>query len=296
MEQKRENRSGKIFFLLAVLTVFVAIFATVLLANDRRNLKLLLDYAGFPQASPSVPRSIERKSPFAARRDRLPAPLMTLPAHAFSNFNAEEQRFVRLIQSDPQTLCDRLRSRGFAGLEWTVSSASKDSWECSSLNSLPKPAGEGTIASSVFIAIKGDSENRVTSFRVKMNIEQPTDRDAVVRLGGEAATIFLRQVRWDNSDEVLMKIQALENFDIRNFGSRIQLKKEFGETPRYNFLANQTIDRRKQKLEARFFDRSEWFPLPEGAADPLSGGIISGEGAVPGEITLPTTPEPEASR
>ncbi|WEZ82252.1 DUF6030 family protein [Rhizobium sp. 32-5/1] len=288
MEQKRENRSGTIFFLLAVLTVFAAIFATVLLANDRRNLKLLLDYAGYPQISPSVPRSIERKSPFGSRRDPLPAPLMALPAHAFSDFNAEEQRFVRLIQSDPQTLCERLRSGGFTDLNWTVSIANKDSWECSSLNSLPKIANDETVASSVFIAIKGDSENRVTSFRVKMNIEHPADRDAVARLGGEAATIFLRQVRWDNSDEILTKIRALEDFDIRNFGSRIQLKKEFSETPRYNFLASQIVDRRKQILEARYFDRSKWFPLPDGAADPLSGGIIPGEGAVPGEIALPT--------
>ncbi len=296
MEQKRENRSGKIFFLLAVLTVFAAILTTVLLANDRRNLKLLLDYAGFPQISPTVPRSIERKSPFGSRRDRLPPSLMALPAHAFSNFSAEEQHFVRLIQSDPRTLCDRLRSGGFTDLTWTVSSANKDNWECSSLNNLPKKGGEDTIASSVFIAIKGDQENRVTSFRIKLNIEQPADRDEVARLGGEAATIFLRQVRWDNSDEVLTKIRALENFDIRNFGSRIQMKKEFGETPRYNFLASQNVDRRKPKLEARYFDRSKWFPLPDGAADPLSGGIIPGEGAVPGEIALPTKDEPAANR
>ncbi len=287
MEQERENRSGRLFFLLAVLTVFVAILATVLLANDRRNLKLLMAHAGFQQAGPIVPRSIERKAPFETRRERLPAPLMTLPTHAFSNFNAEEQRFVRSIQSDPKTLCDRLRSGGFADLQWTVSSVSKGNWECSSLNTLPAAAGEDTTPSSVFVAIKGDSENRVTSFRVKMNIEQPADRDAVVRLGGDAATIFLRQVRWDNSDEILTKIRALEDFDIRNFGSRIQLKKEFSETPRYNFLASQSVDRRKQTLEARYFDRTKWFPLPDGAADPLSGGIIPGEGAVPGEIALP---------
>jgi len=296
MEQKRENRSGKIFFLIAVLTVFAAISATVLLANDRRNLKILLDYAGFPQISPSVPRSIERKSPFGTRRDRLPAPLMALPAHAFSNFNAEEQHFVRLIQSDPQTLCDRLRSGGFTDLTWTVSSANTDNWECSSLNNLPKAAGDDTIASSVFIAIKGDSENRVTSFRIKMNIEQAADRDRVARLGGEAAMIFLRQVRWDDSADVLTKIHALENFDIRNFGSRIQLKKEFGEIPRYNFLASQSADRRKQVLEARYFDRSKWLPLPDGAADPLSGGIIPGEGAVPGEISLPKSDASKTNR
>ncbi|OJF96440.1 DUF6030 family protein [Pararhizobium antarcticum] len=296
MEQKRENRSGKFFFLLAVMTVFAAIFATVLLANNSRNLKTLLDYVGFPHVAPSVPRSIERKSPFGERRERLPAPRITLPAHAFSDFSAEQQRFVRLIQSDPQTLCDRMRSGGFADLTWTVSSAGKDSWECSSMNTLPKTAAEETIASSVFIAIKGDNQNRVTSFRIKMNIEQPADREQVARLGGEAVMIFLRQVRWGDSADVLEKIEALENFDIRNFGSRIQLKKEFGEVPRYNFLASQAADRRTQKLEVRYFDRSEWFPLPDGAADPLSGGIIPGEGAVPGEISLPKRDTSETNR
>ena len=52
MNVQRKNRSGKIFFLVAVGLVFAGILATVLLANNHRNLDLLLTYLGYPDLLP----------------------------------------------------------------------------------------------------------------------------------------------------------------------------------------------------------------------------------------------------
>ena len=135
------------------------------------------------------------------------------------------------------------------------------------------------MQSSVFIFIKGDGENRVTSFRVKLNIENAADSAKIADLAGNAANIFLRQVRWENSAEIIGKIRALEAFDIRNFGSRIQFKREFGETPRYNFLANQISKRGPKTPGDLFFDRSKWFPLTGSDGLPMIDGMMAGESA-----------------
>ncbi len=275
----RKRRSGRLFFAITLALVVIGILATVLLANRHRNLDVLLTFLGYPdlllREEPEA-RTVTIKT---SKGVRLPAARMILPIHAFSDMKAPEQHLVRLIQSDPRTLCEKLKAGGFNDLDWTISSASKDKWECSSIVNLPPRSAEQPVQSSVFIFIKGDGENRVTSFRVKLNIEDTADTIRVVDLAGNAANIFLREVRWGNPGEILGKIHGLEAFDIRNFGSRIQFKREFGETPRYNFLANQISSPGKQTPGDIFFDRKKWFPLTDSNGLPMIDGMMAGEGS-----------------
>ncbi|MCV9966018.1 DUF6030 family protein [Pararhizobium sp. BT-229] len=279
MKRERKSRSGKIFFLVAVGLVFAGILATVLLANGHRNLDLLLTYLGYPDLLARIEPAPQEVKITQSRGVRLPPARMILPVYAFADLKAPEQHFIRLIQSDPRTLCEQLKSGGFGNLDWTVSSANKDNWECSSFVDLPARSAEVTAQSSVFIFIKGDGENRVTSFRVKLNIESAADTIKVADLAGSAANIFLQQVRWGNPGEIIRKIHALEAFDIRNFGSRIQFKREFGETPRYNFLANQVSKPGKKAPGDLFFDRGKWFPLTGSDGLPMIDGMMAGESA-----------------
>lgn len=277
MKEERKGPSGKIFFLVSVGLIFAGILATVLLANSQRNLRLLLDYAGYAgllpaNTVPSEPVKITR-----TRSVRLPPARAVMPVYALSDLKGPPQQFIRLIQSDPRTLCERLQAGGFGDLAWSVSLANKDSWECSSSIALPAKTAGQPAQSSIFILIKGDGENRVTSFRVKLNIESPADTAEIARLAGGAANIFLGQVRWENPDAIIDKIHALEAFDIRNFGSRIQFKREFGETPRYNFLASQTGRPGAASPGELYFDRSQWFPLTRGDGPPMIGGMMAGE-------------------
>lgn len=271
------------FFLVAVGLIFAGILATVLLADGQRNLHHLLAYLGHPDLLATHEPAPKQVKIIRSRSVRLPPARMVLPVYAFSDLKAPQQQFLRLIQSDPRSLCERLKAGGFGDLDWTVSSGNKDNWECSSSVDLPGK-GDGRVQSSIFIFIRGDGENRVTSFRVKLNIEDADDTGKVADLAGNAADIFLSQVRWENPGEIIGKIHALEAFDIRNFGSRIQFKREFGETPRYNFLANQIRKRGKTTPGDIYFDRSEWFPLTGSDGLPMIDGMMAGESS--GGLTL----------
>lgn len=290
MNVQRKSRSGKIFFLIAVGLVFAGILATVLLANSHRNLDLLLTYLGYPNLIPQTEPAQQQVKITQSRGIRMPPARMVLPVYAFNDLKSPEQHFIRLIQSAPLTLCEQLRDGGFGELAWTISRANKDNWECSS--SVELPPSSTPEQSSLFIVIKGDGENRVTSFRIKLNIENAPDTAKVSELAGEAANIFLRQVRWGNPEEIIGKIHALEPFDLRNFGSRIQFKKEFGETPRYNFLANQISAPGKKMPGDLFFDRSKWFPLTGSDGLPMVDGMMAGESAGGLPLTDPGDPAP----
>ena len=275
MKDERSHRSGRVFFLAAVGLVFAAILATVLLARDHRNLDRLLVSFGYSLAPAENRPAPDKVKITRSRGIRLPPARLTFPAHLFVDLKGPEQHFIRRIRSDPKTLCERLADGGFGELDWIASRADREKWECSSFIDIP---GEGSDPrSSVFIFIKGDEEDRVRSFRVKLNIEDTADTIKVADLAGKAANIFLEQVRWENPEAIIGKIHALEAFDIGNFGSRIQFKREFGETPRYNFLANQ-IEKPRGKTPADwFFDRTRWFPLTDSDGVPMVDGMMAGE-------------------
>lgn len=262
MERKQKGRAGIAFFLCAVALIFTAILATVLLANEQRNLKQLLTALGLETSA------VQPKRP-PVQPPRGPKPqTVVLPERIFADLDAPEQQFLRQIRSDPRALCDALREAGFRDLEWT--SAESGRWECSSLIPFARP-GEQTN-SSIFIFVKGSDEDEITSFRVKLNIEHPNDTQVVTSAAAMAASVFLTHVRWADRESVALKIQALSEFDLRRFGSRIQFKRESGETPRYNLLASQAKPRRPKSIAETFFDREQWLAAGDGSNDSIVGG------------------------
>lgn len=265
MEEKQKGRSGIAFFFLAVGLVFTAILATVLLANEQRNLKQLLTAAGLPTGFLETAKQAEamKQAEPVAEAPKIPeAPRMLLPARTFEDLHAPEQQFLREIRSDPRALCEDLREAGFRELEWK--SAESGRWECSSLILLARPGEDDP--SSIFIFVKGSGEDEITSFRVKLNIERPEDTQAVTSAAARAASVFLTQVRWADSESIALRIQALKEFDLKRFGSRVQFKKESGDVPRYNFLANQAARTRPKSIAELFFDRGKWLTPGDGSA------------------------------
>ncbi|MDK1493404.1 DUF6030 family protein [Sinorhizobium sp. 7-81] len=263
MEKKQKGRSGIAFFFLAVGLVFTAILATVLLANEQRNLKQLLTVAGLPTTFlEEAKQETKQAEPVREFRKKPEPPRVLLPARTFEDLNTPEQQFLREIRSDPRALCEGLRQAGFRELEWK--SAESGRWECSSLVPFARP-GEDT-PSSIFIFVKGNGEDEITSFRVKLNIERPNDTQAVTSAAAKAASVFLTQVRWADSEGIALRLQALKEFDLKRFGSRIQFKQESGDVPRYNFLANQAARSRPKSIAELFFDRGKWLTPGDGSA------------------------------
>jgi len=262
MTERRDGRSGLIVFSLFAVLLAGAIGATALLANDYRNLNRLLVRFGYPPLETAAARRELR--PYELRGPRLPRPRglvserLIAPA-ALPNGG----RFVRTIRKAPEALCEALRKSGFVNSGWRAGSFDAESWECMSYREFPGEREGPRPPSSAFLSIKGNAEARISSFRIKLNIEDRATQAAVTEAVIAAIDVFLDEVRWEEAPEIFADIRALREFDLLRFGNRIQLKKEFSETPRYNFLITPDRGRARGSRIPDYFDRSRWLPLPD---------------------------------
>ncbi|MGH6808897.1 MAG: DUF6030 family protein [Ensifer adhaerens] len=284
---KQPSRTGIGFFLVAFALIVMAILATVLLANGQRNLKQLLTALDLPTTFLEAAKPPEQAPKVRVKRQ---PPHVALPVWTFQDLQTPEQQFLRVIRSDPRALCDELREAGFRELEWKSSAGERRQWECSSLVSFPRPGVDKT--SSIFIFIKGSGEEEISSFRVKLNIERPEDAQAVTTSAARAVSVFLDHVRWADGGSIALQIQALKEFDVKRFGSRVQFKRETDETTaRYNFLANQPARARPKSIAELYFDRDKW--LAHGKAD--TRNFVLGPTAWNGPAKIPEDRDPEAA-
>ncbi|MDR6755512.1 hypothetical protein J2Y48_000797 [Mycoplana sp. BE70] len=260
MADQRKGRSGKTLFALLTLGILSAIAATVLLANDYRNLNRLLDRLGYApvqnQSAAREPLSHE------IRGKRIPRPKVEIPERLVSDLVPMETKFRRQIRRDPKDLCAALERSGFLNAGWKEGLA-KGSWECTSYREFPVQEGTSGPASSAYLSIRGSDSARLSSFRIKLNLENEDDRAELTDAAIAAVEVFLDEVRWKDAPEIVDSIRNLREFDVVVFGNRIQLKKEFGETPRYNFIITPDRTRPKDSYLPDYFNREKWLPMPE---------------------------------
>ena len=261
MTERKQGRSGLVVFGLFAVVLIGAIAATVLLANGYRNLNLLLVRFGYDPISAN--RQERELRPYELKGNRMPRPKGLISERLLTPITPMQTQFVRTIRKAPEALCEALRRSGFVNSGWKVGSFDKNSWDCQSYREFPSDRGGAEAPSSAFLAIKGNAETRVSSFRIKLNIEDKTTQTLVTDAVIAAIGVFLDEVRWEDAPEVFADIRALKDFDIIRFGNRIQLKKEFSETPRYNFTITPDRTRNRGSYLPDYFDRSRWMPLPE---------------------------------
>ena len=260
MADQGKASSGKILFALLTLCVLSAIAATVLVANDYRNLNRLLARFGYgpieTQPVAREPRSHE------IRGDRIPRPKVEIPERLVSDLVPMETKFTRQIRRDPRDLCAALARSGFVNAGWKEGLA-KGSWECTSYREFSVKEGTSKPASSAYLSIRGSDAARLASFRIKLNLENEGDRAELTDAAIAAVEVFLDEVRWKDAPEIVDSIRNLREFEVVVFGNRIQLKKEFGETPRYNFIITPDRTRPKNSYLPDYFNRDKWLPMPE---------------------------------
>lgn len=260
MADQTRGRSGKILFALLTFGVLFAIAGTVLLANDYRNLNRLLERLGF---APVQTQPLAREPlPHEIRGNRIPRPKVEIPERLVSNLVPMETKFRRPIRRDPKDLCAALARSGFVNAGWKEGLA-KGSWECTSYRELPLNEGASGPASSAYLSIRGSDAERLTSFRIKLNLEHEADRAQLTDAAIAAVEVFLDEVRWKDAPEIVDSIRNFREFDLVVFGNRIQLKKESGDTPRYNFIITPDRTRPKNRYLPDYFNRDDWLPMPK---------------------------------
>lgn len=263
MRERRQGRSGLIVFGLLAFVLLGGIGATVLLANEHRNLNLILARFGYGPIDVLF-RKEETSHPHEVKGNRMPRPVGLIPERLLIPTTPNPAQFVRTIRKDPEALCEALRQGGFETKGWQAGLYDRRSWECQSYRTFANAQDGENGPSSAFVSIRGDAQTRVSTFRVKLNIENPATQNRVTDTVIHAIAIFLDEVRWQEAPDILADIRALKEFDIIRFGNRLQLRKEkFGDTPRYNFTITPDLARNRGSYLPDYFDRPQWLPLPE---------------------------------
>ena len=261
MTERKQGRSGLVVFGLFAVVLLGAIGTTVLLANNYRNLNLLLARFGYDPIDVR-PQSRELR-PYELKGNRMPRPEGLISERLLTPVTPTQTEFVRTIRKAPEALCEALRRSGFANSGWKAGVFDKESWECQSYREFPGERDGPNPPSSAFLSIKGNAETRISTFRLKLNIDNIATQSLVTDAVIAAIEVFLDEVRWEEAPDIFADIRALKEFDIIRFGNRIQLKKEFGETPRYNFTITPDRTRNRGSYLPDYFDRSRWLPLPD---------------------------------
>lgn len=139
--------------------VFLVVAATILMANDQRNFRLLTDFvlgppsAVYPEPTPEAPSQSLETSP-----DR--SLLLEMPVN-------DTIPLVRLASAK-----DRCKSLTLAKQELPVYTETNGFSQCTLLYKV----GESQTSQSIFVQIQTDQTGMVTSFRLKFNTEgKPAD-------------------------------------------------------------------------------------------------------------------------
>jgi len=277
MEQKPRKRRGALIFSLIFLTVAGGIAATVLLANDRRNLNLLLREMGVETRTMVIPKPGIME---AFKGKRLKGVAVMLPDNTFTPpVKGRESAFMRSLQRDGEGLCQLFRKEGFDMTPWGASSLSQQVLECSSETTVPN-ADDPANPSTFFLIVKGKADGQLLSTRAKLIFTEADQRAPLAARAARMLALFGQYTNWLDLTEEALKVASLTTFSISNFGIRVKFSSEFSGEGRYNLIIApaaplQPAQRRTQDYFAR---KNYWPLLPEHGGPPISVAVAEPQG------------------
>jgi hypothetical protein len=261
MEQTTRKRTGVLFFWLVFLAMAGAIVATVLLANDRRNLKLVMRELGIEEQRRMVipkPGVIE-----AFKGKRIAGVAIAIPGQMFlPPVIDSDGAFLRsLAAKNAEGLCRALRKEGFDMSEWAGSAFAPTVFECSYEATLPN-ASKPDDPSTLFMMVKGTSEGDLLSARAKIVVTERTAQADFAKRAADALKVFALETAWLDLADDLPKVAALQAFTTTSHGITVRLQGEFSGPGRFNLILSAasplTPSERRTQI---YFDRKRHWPL-----------------------------------
>jgi hypothetical protein len=274
MEQKTRKGRGALIFLLVFLAVAGAIVATVLLANDRRNLKLLMREIGIvPEAQTMVIPKPGVMETF--KGNRIEGVAVRLPGGIFLPPVAHlDSAFLRTLEKkDGEGLCVALRKQGFDMSAWEGGLYTPSVLECSLEMAIPNPANPGD-ASTFFMMIKGNAAGDLLSARAKIVIASVDAQAELAKRSADALKAFALHTHWLDLAEDLAKVASLQTFVLSRHGITARFQSEFSGPGRFNLILSASAPLTKAQSRTRdyFIRRLYWPLLPEhGGPKPVAG-------------------------
>lgn len=143
--------------------------------------------------------------------------------------------FVRLTRVKPEEFCRSLEKWGLKRATFQSGVAPMRGWTC--ITDLLKPIdGEDGKISSLFVAVRGLESDRIDNIRMKLNLLDPATAPLVKAIARDLMTQISRSLGWDPPFEVIDALERLKEGRIYDRGVTYDLRKEFGEGLRLNFI------------------------------------------------------------
>jgi hypothetical protein len=256
------RKKNRLVFWIAIAVIAVAIVATVLLANDKRNLKALAHRYGVTWFD-EVPKA---PGPIAAAEPKRPQPRnVKVPKHAFDAvIPATAATFTRYWRISGDELCAHLTQAGLDVGPWTQSGFDAGTYECSHMLE-GKPAGQPDDAASLFVIARGTPSGEVSGLRMKL-IAPDTDEGRAMREKFSAVVdTLVKETQWSDFRESLDAVGRLENATQAAFGAKLTFSHEFADPRRFNFILELNRATPDERRSAAYFDREKWLASPDPA-------------------------------
>ncbi|SSC65426.1 DUF6030 family protein [Ciceribacter selenitireducens] len=254
------KKSAMLLFAVLLVAFALAIVATLLLANDRRNLRALLDHYDLHWSLAETPR--QPAGTRALRGRRLTAVPIAIPARFFAEpENAALGTFVREVRASGHELCAAFKAAGVDNQGWKQSQFDRKTFECLSETVLPAKEDGAQNASFFFIA-KGTPEGEVGSIRMKLVAPETADGESVHRLLVKALEQLIEQARWLDLAPAIASAEALTEFTAVRFGLSFRFTQEFSAARSYNLIILPTSKDPAVKRSRAYFDTAQWLTLP----------------------------------
>lgn len=230
----RNSRKPRAFLVFATCFVAFAIIiaAVVLLANDRKNLNVLLHKIGLDDLAAVHSGTVGKSTRLLPTKHAPPAwragflkPLTT----------SEPEGFDRAGSFETAPLCEIINSAlSEKLLLWKQNPVFNSESECSVM--LPQePAEDGEIHNSLFIQVRGHSDRIVSQVRMKLVIAPEDKEEDYSAQFDKAASAIFTKMHWMDLSDLLDDIKELKPFDAERHGLKIQLSKELLLDNAYNF-------------------------------------------------------------
>jgi len=261
MEQKPRKRHGALVFSLVFLAVAGGIAATVLLANDKKNLRVVLREIGYETRTMVIPKPPVAMEKFKGKRiegvEVLLSSQMFLPP-----VPSRDSAFLRTLEKkDGEGLCVLLRQEGFDMTAWAGGAFSPSVLECSYEMSVPN-AAKPDDPSTFFMMIKGTATGDLLSARAKIVVANTDAQAELAKRAADALKAFALHTHWLDLADGLAKVASLEAFTISSHGITAKFQGEFSGPGRYNLIVSATSPMKPaQRRTQDYFDRKRYWPL-----------------------------------
>lgn len=249
---KRKSRTLPILISIALACAIIG--TPLLLANDKRHLRSLLDYfhIDWLHPKPAVEDAVSEAKmarPQPSQSPPVPARLVLPVLHDLPS------AFVREFRISGQTLCEVFAQSGFVIGDggWKASPYDINIYECLAEEMHAATDGTNDFA-SFFLDIKGTPDGRVTSLRMKIASPPTEDGKRMREQLDKALTLSAQQLRWTDLPHTI----AAQDYDTDHFGMRVSIKREFNNQDRINILVVPTDRTAELKRTRNFFDTTQW--------------------------------------